>query len=182
MTYIEPDYWATFSAPLTEHTINQLFSVFTQFFQTRPPRIHLLFQSTGGSVGDGIALYNFFRSAPVPITAYNVGNVASIATISYLGASTRVCSAYGMFMLHRPSNQIRFNARTADLARDSLRLDEDRMSAILADRSNLPDAMWMDHDTDLIISPALALSSGIATEIGEWLPPAGSKIFNIVTH
>jgi ATP-dependent Clp protease protease subunit len=63
--------------------------------------VHLLFQSSGGFVGDGVCLYNFFRSFPVDLTLYNVGSVLSIATIAYLGAKTRKASARAMFGIHR---------------------------------------------------------------------------------
>ena len=51
----------------------------------RVAHVHLLFQSNGGTVGDGLCLYNFFRSLPISLTFYNTGSVASVAAIAYLG-------------------------------------------------------------------------------------------------
>jgi ATP-dependent Clp protease protease subunit len=55
--------------------------------------LHLLIQSSGGMVGDGISLYNFFRSLPLDLHVYNTGTVASIAAIAFLGAKRRYTSA-----------------------------------------------------------------------------------------
>ena len=63
--------------------------------------VHLLFQSAGGFVGDGIALYNYFKTLPIELTVYNSGAVASIGVIAYLGAKTRNASKYSAFMIHR---------------------------------------------------------------------------------
>ena len=61
--------------------------------------VHLFFHSSGGAVGDGIALYNFFRAMPIDLTIYNPGIVASVAAIAYLERSSTkdisVCELYG---------------------------------------------------------------------------------------
>src|SRR5260370_7187686 len=66
--------------------------------------VHLLFQSVGGIVGDGICLYNFFKSLPINLTIYNAGAVQSIAIVSYLGAKRRKTSSRAVFMIHRTSS------------------------------------------------------------------------------
>jgi len=66
-----------------------------------PARLHILFQSSGGTIGDGICLYNFLRKSPIEIILYNSGIVSSIAVISYLGAAKRIVSQHATFMIHR---------------------------------------------------------------------------------
>jgi ATP-dependent protease ClpP protease subunit len=63
--------------------------------------IHLLFQSAGGYVGDGVFLYNLFRSIPIEITLYNVGQISSAGVIAYLGAKARKTAKTATFMIHR---------------------------------------------------------------------------------
>src|SRR5436309_13829862 len=63
--------------------------------------LHVLFQSVGGNVHDGIFLYNLFRAFPCDLTIYNSGCVGSIAVISYLGAKKRKASAGATFVIHR---------------------------------------------------------------------------------
>jgi ATP-dependent Clp protease protease subunit len=43
-----------------------------------------LVQSTGGFVGDGIAIYNYLRNVPIEIIAYNGGMVSSIAVLVFI--------------------------------------------------------------------------------------------------
>jgi ATP-dependent protease ClpP protease subunit len=81
--------YGTFSGPINPDAVQRIFNQFA--IVSNPTNniehVHFLFQSIGGSVGDGVALYNFFRAFTVPLTPYNCGNVASIATIAYLGGA-----------------------------------------------------------------------------------------------
>ena len=70
----------------------------------RVSHFHLLIQSLGGTIGDGIALYNIFRTFPIPLTLYNVGTIASAAVLSYLGAPHRITSRLATFMIHRTTS------------------------------------------------------------------------------
>jgi ATP-dependent protease ClpP protease subunit len=66
--------------------------------------IHVLFQSAGGFVGDGVFLYNLFRAVPIEVTLYNGGQISSAAVVAYLGARHRKTSARATFMMHRATN------------------------------------------------------------------------------
>lgn len=62
---------------------------------------HIQIQTQGGSVADGIFLYNLVKASPIPITVYNGGTIASIGTVFLLGAQRRVASETALFMIHR---------------------------------------------------------------------------------
>jgi ATP-dependent protease ClpP protease subunit len=79
------------------------------------PAFHLFFQSSGGSVGDGIALYNYFKTLTLDLTIYNPGSVCSIATIAYLGAKRRKTSANAIFTVHPVAFQFPQPAKASDL-------------------------------------------------------------------
>lgn len=143
--------------------------------------IHLLWQSTGGSVSDGIFLYNFFRSLPINLVLYNVGQVSSIATVAYLGAKGRKVSASATFMLHRSTNSPQFATATklSTLAK-SLSLDDERTERILREHITLPDDLWTQLDYhDLYLSAEESLQFAIANEVEDFAPPIGTKIFNV---
>jgi ATP-dependent protease ClpP protease subunit len=71
--------------------------------------LHVMFQSWGGFVGDGIMLHNFFKSLSiVDLSLYNSGQVASAAVVAYLGAKRRVASKSAIFMLHCSHNSPQF--------------------------------------------------------------------------
>ena len=93
--------------------------------------VHLLFQSSGGCVGDGVCLYNFFRSLPIELTIYNVGSVYSAGVLAYLGGKRRVTSKRAMFMVHRVmTNPGRTPAMAMKGIAKSLILEDERVESI----------------------------------------------------
>ncbi len=140
---------------------------------------HILFQSTGGSVADGICLYNFLRAMTVDVTLYNVGSVQSIAAIAYLGAKKRKTSARATFMLHRTTVGAQFaTAGGLKAITDSILLDDARTESILRDHVTMTDDQWaVLKYHDLFFSGEEAVQMGFAHEVGEFSPPSGRQIF-----
>ena len=143
--------------------------------------VHLVFQTSGGFVGDGIALYNYFKTLPVELTLYNTGTVASIGVIAYLGAKTRKASKYSAFMIHRTQrNPGITTANMLKSAAESAALDDKRTEAILREHLTLPAAKWDDFDHyDLSFSAEESVKIGLAQEISEFTPPPNATVFNI---
>ncbi|HVL66760.1 MAG TPA: ATP-dependent Clp protease proteolytic subunit [Vicinamibacterales bacterium] len=150
--------------------------------QNKVERLHILWQSAGGFVGDGVFLYNVFRSVPVAVTLYNAGQVSSAGAIAYLGARSRQTTASAIFMLHRSTSSPQFagSARLERVAK-SLALDDSRTEAILRAEMALPDELWNEMNFhDLYLSADEALKYGLAHAIGEFAPPPGRPVFNIL--
>lgn len=124
--------YAVFAGPIDQAAVQRIFQGMTSAIANSIHDIHLLFQSFGGSVGDGVCLYNFFKTLPVDLTLYNVGNVSSAATTAFLGAKKRKASAYATFMVHRvqsaaqPATTERLQSMT-----HSVLADDERTEAIL---------------------------------------------------
>jgi ATP-dependent Clp protease, protease subunit len=142
--------------------------------------LHIVFQSWGGFVGDGIFLYNFLRSFPVDITLYNIGQVASAGVLAFLGGKHRKTTKNAMFMIHKSTAPIQQGTTLQKLERvqKGLILDDARIDTIFRESLKLPDEMWIDlvhHDVN--ISGDDAIKFGIADEIGEFTP-GNSKVFN----
>ena len=173
--------YGTFSGQINQENVQKLFGTFAVAMNSNVQHAHLLFQSSGGFIGDGVALCNYFKALPIELTLYNAGTVASIGVISYLGAKTRKASKYSAFMIHR--SQRNPGVTTANMLKslaESAALDDKRTEAILREHLNLPADKWNDFDHyDLSFSAEEAVKYGIAQGIGEFAPPAGSKIFNI---
>ena len=106
--------------------------------------LHVMFQSWGGFVGDGIMLHNFFKSLSiVDLSLYNSGQVASAAVVAYLGAKRRVASKSAIFMLHRSHNSPQFaTASKLERLAENLNLDDKRTEAILKAHIKLPEELW----------------------------------------
>jgi hypothetical protein len=96
-----PEIYGVFCGNVDQASVARIMSGMATAINNRVPRLHLLFQSSGGLVGDGVCLYNFLKALPIPLTIYNVGSVSSIAALAYLGAEERKVSAHATFMLHR---------------------------------------------------------------------------------
>ncbi len=178
---VAPDVYAVFTGQIDANTVQRLFNSLTGAMGGGHTHIHLLFHSPGGAPSDGIALYNFFRGLTVDLTLYNVGSVASAAVTAYLGAKYRKTSKYGSFMLHKTFiNPINATVDKLKNTSRSLLLDDTRTEAILKERTKLTPEQWEIRRTgDLWLSADDALAAGIATEIAEFAPPAGYRIFNI---
>jgi ATP-dependent Clp protease protease subunit len=137
-----------------------------------------MFQSHGGFIGDGIALYNFYRAFTTPLTLYNTGSVDSIAVIAFLGAKDRKVSKYATFMIHRSHRTMQ--AATAwqlEEAAASLRIDDARTEAILRAHITLDDTQWKALNyNDLTFNAEQAVEIGMADEIAEFVPPTSESI------
>jgi len=174
------DVYAVFCGPINEENVRSLFASLTTA-TVKHQDVHLLFQSSGGSVGDGICLYNFFRSFPVGLTIYNVGSLASIAVIAYLGAKRRIASARSAFMIHRTTTQLT-NAPAMIMkgVTKNLILSDERCESIMRENITLAGGeKWTNLDYyDFFFSGEEAVEIGIAHQIGEFSPPPGSQVFH----
>lgn len=172
--------YAVFAGVIDQLAVGRFFGAMSGATQQGYTELHLLFQTIGGTVGDGICLYNFFKSFPLPLTAYNSGSVQSAGVISYLGASVRKTSASANFMIHRTTAPtIQATAERLTSIAGSVVADDERMEAILKARIKLTDDQWAVHRVaDLWLSAEEAKTAGI-TEIGDFTPPKGIQIFNI---
>jgi len=144
--------------------------------------VHLLFQSAGGYIADGVFLYNLLRSIPIELTLYTVGQVSSAGVIAYLGARHRKTTANATFMLHRSTNSAQFaTASKLSHIAQTLVLDDQRTETIARQHIKFPPELWasIEHH-DVYVSGSDAVKFGIADEIAEFSPPAGTQVFNIL--
>ena len=180
---LSTEIYTVFAGQIDQEAVKRIFNTLT--VATNPTmkitHIHLLFQSTGGFVGDGIALYNFFRVLPIDLTIYNAGSVQSVATIAYLGAKKRKVSAHATFMIHRTYLNPQYATTTRlQAATKSLLVDDQRTEAILKAHIKLPDEQWKELDYhDLTFSADEAVKYRFADEMAEFAPPKGTQLYNI---
>ena len=79
--------YVTAAGIIDQAFLQRVFQGFAMASNANVQQIHLLFQSTGGTVADGIALYNYLRTLPIELHLYNAGTVSSIAVIVVLELS-----------------------------------------------------------------------------------------------
>lgn len=173
----------TFCAEITQATAGRMSHWLAVASQKPASEVHILFQSMGGGVAEGIMLHNLFKAYPLPLVVYNGGSIQSIATIAYLGARRRVVSRHGLFMLHRTT----FSppAATSDILKElggMADLEDRRTREILAESIKLEDRNWDNlRNNQFWFTAEDAVKSGIATEIGEFSAPAGCELWSFAT-
>jgi ATP-dependent Clp protease protease subunit len=184
MTDTQPapqEVFAAFAGQIDQAAVQKIFQGFGAVMTNRISGVHLLFQSAGGYIGDGVCLYNFFRSLPIDLTLYNVGSVCSAAVIAYLGAKKRKTSAYATFMVHRTQSSPQpASAERLQALAHSVAIDDERTEAVLRQHVTLAEDKWAIHRiADLWLSAKDAVDAKIAHEIGEFAPPVGSQVYII---
>ena len=83
-------------------------------------RLNVHISSPGGSVFDGIAIYNALTSHPSDVTVYVDGLAASIASIIALAGKKVVMAENAMFMIHNPWTWTAGNAEELRKQADTL--------------------------------------------------------------
>jgi len=93
--------WFTLSGDVNSDMVRRVFDAVADMTEDRITTAHILIQSNGGYVSDGICLYNYLSKLPIKIVTYNAGAVASIAVILFLAGAERYASDTARFMVHK---------------------------------------------------------------------------------
>jgi ATP-dependent Clp protease protease subunit len=175
--------YAIFCGPIEQNVLARFFKNLVEATTAREDvkYFHILFQSTGGTVGDCVCLHNLLRSYPRDLTLYNAGMVQSGAVTAYLGAKRRKTSAHSQFMIHRAHCTGQFASITRlESTAACLRMDDARTEAILRTCTRLPDEI-LDQMAfgDVFLTGPEAVKYGLADEIAEFSPPPGLGIYTL---
>lgn len=132
---------------------------------TGAKKLTVRINSSGGSVFDGLAIYNYLASLP-DVTTIVEGVAASMASVIALAGKTRKIAANSFFMVHSPWS---YAIGTADEMRDTADL-LDKLSSSLASiylkrtgKTEEEIKRWMEQDT--WFDGAESLAAGLATEV-----------------
>jgi ATP-dependent Clp protease protease subunit len=124
-----------------------------------PDSLDVYINSPGGSVFEGLAIYNALRRYPAQKNVYVDGLAASIASIIMLAGDNVKIAANGMVMIHDPwgfsvgnANEMRTAADTLDKVRDTL--VETYVSRTTNDKVTIE--KWMSDETWFSANEALA--------------------------
>ena len=147
------------------------------FLQMEDPKkdISLYINSPGGSVTDGMAIYDTINFLQCDIVTYCVGQAASMSTL-LLAAGTkgkRYALPNSRVMMHQPTGGA--TGQTADIAiaaREIVRWRE-RMNELIANHTNkTAEEIAADSDRDFYLSAHEAVDYGIVDQVIESKPSA----------
>ena len=142
------------------------------FLQMEDPKkdISLYINSPGGSVTDGLAIYDTMNFLQCDIVTYCVGQAASMATL-LLAAGTkgkRYALPNSRVMMHQPTGGA--TGQTSDIsiaAREILRWRA-RMNELISSHTNkTPEEIANDSDRDFYLTAQDALAYGIVDKVIE---------------
>jgi ATP-dependent protease ClpP protease subunit len=173
--------YAIFAGSIDQIATQRLGNAVSLATQQGVDEIHLLFQTSGGTIGDGVFLYNLFRSVHMDIILYNCGCVASIGVIAYLGADERITTSNATFMIHRAMfSPVMATVDRLQSATYAAALDDHRLESILHGSITLPKEKWDIHRvSDLWLSADEAVTANLADSIGEFAPPFREQIYYV---
>jgi ATP-dependent Clp protease protease subunit len=177
--------YVSFSAEINPNTTESLIATMAQCANNRVAEVYLLLSTPGGSVMNGMNLYNVLRAMPFKLTTHNVGNVDSIGNAVFLAGETRYASAQSTFMFHGVGFELpaggRLEQKILRERLDSLIADEKRIGAIMHARTKLK-----AEDVEVLFREAqtkdatYAVRHGIIDEIRDVKIPAGATIVSLV--
>ena len=172
----------TLSGDVNSDMVRRVFDAVSDMTEDKVDRAHILIQSNGGYVSDGICLYNFLSRLPVTIATYNAGAVASIAVVLFLAGKERYASETARFMVHKSHATAASGSRpdALKIIVDGLMADDLRTEQILLQHVHLTEENWAVHAySDLHLTAQEALAVGMINAVGDFAPPPGKRLCNI---
>lgn len=99
--------------------------------------INLRINSGGGSIFEGLAIFNAIKNSPCEVHAYIDGLAASMASVIILACDKIFMSKHAMLMTHRPSGAVMGNPDQLRAHADMLDQLEQTVTGIYAERTGL---------------------------------------------
>ena len=128
--------------------------------------IHLRVNSPGGSVWDGISMYNILLSHPATVTVTVDGLAASIASVIIMAGSEISMAANSMLMIHNPytvmggdAHEMRKMAETLDKVKGSM------ITAYRRHTKKTKEAVGKIMDDETWLTAEEAVDAGFVEEI-----------------
>lgn len=175
----------SFNSAINSQTASVLMGALAQCCNKQHKEIHVLLNTPGGSVQDGICLYNFIKALPQKVVMYNMGNVDSIGNVIYQAGNYRVCASDSSFMFHGigfdVTGKARFEQKDVRERLSGLANDQSKVSSIIARHSNMSkeelDTLFLEAR---FMKGSEAVKHGLADEVAEIRLPPGLPIIQLV--
>jgi ATP-dependent protease ClpP protease subunit len=176
--------YISFSAEINVTTTENLIAVLAQQANSKITHVHLMLSTPGGTVMNGMNLYNVMRAMPFKLTTHNVGNVDSIGNAVFLAGEERLACPHSTFMFHGVGYDVantRLEQKNLQESLDGLLRDQERIGNILTERAKLNVAEVNDLFREARTKDAaFALEKGLIHEIRDINIPAGAPILSLV--
>ena len=120
-----------------EVTLQNVIEAVKKSDQTKPLNVNI--HSGGGSVYDGLAIYNYLKGLEQEVNTISTGLVASISSIIFLAGQkeTRKMNRIDNFLIHLPMGFAGGNAKDLEKTAKEMREIENKLSEIYAKETEL---------------------------------------------
>ncbi|MGX6466434.1 head maturation protease, ClpP-related [Leuconostoc falkenbergense] len=130
--------------------------------------INLSINSGGGSVWDGVAIYNMLKSHKATVNVYVEGLAASIASVIAMAGDTITMRSGSMMMVHMPWTLSQGNAEEMRKTADTLEKTGDSIVDIYSERTGIPsDDIRNIMNDETWLSAEEAVEQGWATKLDQ---------------
>lgn len=175
----------SFSAEIIPSTTEALIAAVAQCANQGVAEVYLLLSTPGGSVMNGLNLYNILRALPFHLTTHNVGNVDSIGNAIFLAGDTRYACPHSTFMFHGVGfdapGGTRLEEKFLRERLDGIMADQKRIGGILEERTQLTteqtEVLFREATTK---DAAYAAGVGIVDEVRDVDIPPGAPVLSLV--
>ena len=157
--------------PIDDYVANSIIAQLL-FLQMEDPKkdIHVYINSPGGSVSDGMAIYDTLNFLECNVVTYCIGMAASMSTV-LLAAGTpgkRFALPNSRVMIHQPSGGAQGQASDISISAKEILRWRQILNQVLADRSGQPiEKIEKDTDRDYYMTAFEAKEYGLIDKVVE---------------
>ena len=161
-----------FTNEVTAQSCSNLLTELIYLNRIEPDKtITLYLNSLGGSVIDGLAVYDVIRPLDAPVKTVCVGTCASMGAILFLAGTEREIIEHGRIMIHDPSFGMQHDISGKKPHQIQLELDElnkwrESLAKIISERTERPlEEIYEATANDTYFNAEEAVKFGLATHI-----------------
>jgi ATP-dependent Clp protease protease subunit len=122
--------------------------------ETPNTRINIRINGPGGSVWEGLPIFNTIKASPADTHTYNDGIAFSMCAMILLSGKTVHAARGSLMMLHNVLGAVYGNAQEIRKEADSMDVYDEVLGQLIADRTGKTldevKALWMDYDDHFI--------------------------------
>jgi ATP-dependent protease ClpP protease subunit len=178
--------YISFSAEISPHTTESLLAVLANCVNQRVKTVYLMMSTPGGSVMNGLNIYNVLLGMPFNLITHNVGNVDSIGNAVFLAGKQRFACPHSTFMFHGVGFDImnqtmRLEEKNLKEHLAGILSDHKRIGSIITERTKLDEKVVAGLFSEAQTKDAtFAVGAGIVHEVKNIQIPPGSNIVSLV--
>jgi len=135
--------------------------------------IYMYINSPGGSIYDGMAVYDTMKHLSCDVSTICVGMAASMGSVLLAGGAKgkRLALPHSMILIHQPHTPGGMGGQATDIeiqAREIIRLKKQLYERLAIDTGTSLEKIEKDADRDYYMSPEEALKYGIIDKVLEY--------------